>query len=467
MNFFKAVSSYNQERFHSEVLCWLMNTNVDFAKSWIIDCCENIEIEDIEIVKCYSEIKQVDILIAYKIKADAHWYWIHVENKIKANEGDASVSRVSKLLNGISLNFEFYYSVINRNLSQTEYYYLRVCSKIEKGEAFGFYNEEMETDFKSLRIEEVCKYWTFIYLRPVNQEEYRNIVINWNINEIINPWIIKDYSEVAKLLESTLPSDGQRSVYEKDYLELVKTELSPFKLMDLLHFNRISSKVVDAYLSDELNISDGILLLDAFKYTSKILKEKLDLVGSNDQFPTEVNFITDTGNNNGILVEFFFKVKLKTSSKLTSNKHNMDLVRIGFQYEQNEPKKGRLKYYFAAYNYDDVKISNKKIDDLSTPGNKERHSTTIKDFYRDSVKKFLFESFGYDYLLTLITSEQNISFNGNKTKTFCSLSIPMPDYRNEDEFCRIFFCVFEDFYKKSFENLKIQINQLQNEFMKL
>ena len=128
---------------------------------------------------------------------------------------------------------------------------------------------------------------------------------------------------------------------------------------------------------------------------------------------------------------------------------------------------GKLKYYFAAYDYKNVVISDNKIDYLSLIGHNDKSISSIKELYRDRVQQLLRNSFGSDYFKSLNSKAEKISFNGNRTKTFCSLSIPMPIFSNEDEFLNIFINGINSINNKALKNLQEQIIILEREFLNI
>lgn len=73
--------------------------------------------------------------------------------------------------------------------------------------------------------------------------------------EVSNPWIVKDYSWVANLLEFHLISKIEQGTYQEDYL-LKKSDFVPSRLVKIPHDLRISSNNAHDYLNNNLNIAD-------------------------------------------------------------------------------------------------------------------------------------------------------------------------------------------------------------------
>ena len=122
-SFFESVAHHNLERFHSECISWAFNSSEKMLHDFIKKVAKPDYILDITDAEVHCERYNTDILVSYKM-GDSH-HFIHIENKIKANEHFIAVNpeKVEKKYSGITKNTK---------LSQTQFYLIRNKAEIEK-----------------------------------------------------------------------------------------------------------------------------------------------------------------------------------------------------------------------------------------------------------------------------------------------------------------------------------------------
>ena len=75
-NFISAVSSYNKELFHSKAITWLLNQFPEFQKAFLKSILDKEEYIKATFIEALSEIRQIDILVVYKL--DDKYKFIHI-----------------------------------------------------------------------------------------------------------------------------------------------------------------------------------------------------------------------------------------------------------------------------------------------------------------------------------------------------------------------------------------------------
>jgi hypothetical protein len=87
-SFFKDVAQHNLERFHSECLAWLFNTEKKMAQEVIRMLLSKFEGYDssvpVEFIHAFTEVQQLDLVLYFRSQ-DVDRALI-IENKLKASE---------------------------------------------------------------------------------------------------------------------------------------------------------------------------------------------------------------------------------------------------------------------------------------------------------------------------------------------------------------------------------------------
>jgi hypothetical protein len=230
----------------------------------------------------------------------------------------------------------------------------------------------------------------------------------------------------------------------KDEFTSKKTELgSPH----FLNFKNVASASCDPeeftnnnfpFHGEHLNVSEQSTLEEWFC----VFERELNIWGSknmciqikNHDLGFKARFITETGNNGGFLIEAFYILPHFSFP----TKHSDKRARIGLQYEHNS-NGHKLKFYFAAYAYAEIKIG--QLD-------RKIYNTNINELLSESNFKNLKHSFNWED-----------KFNGSKGKSFCSKSREMDDYKNFEELMSIF--------ETNLSSLKKDLSVLDEEVLNL
>ena len=443
-NFISAVSSYNKELFHSKAITWLLNKFPEFQKAFLKSILDKEEYIKATFIEALSEIRQIDILVVYKL--DDKYKFIHIENKIKASES-------------FKKNKEKYTSSKEKILSQTEYYFSRLNNEEFRKDLAKEINNKIEPHDISeldLKTSPEC-HWDFIFLKPSHSLKNKSGMNSlnswrqdvWEAGKIPNPWVTKSYKELvidslAAVEEGITPANtltlGESG---KEYASLLKDDFTSSKehLEDeeFLSFDNVDKAVK----YDKMNIIEKSTLEEWFKNLEKKLNEnftkpKLEIKDSSlGTLGFEAKFVTDTGNNGGFLIQASYLI---SDFKFPENKgKNVSTARIGLQYEHNS-KSAKMKFCFAANDYDKVKISDKKNREL----------------YNKKVEGFL----SIDNFKAVISKLRPDKFNGSKGKTFCSRANDIKKYKN---FKELHF-MFEEYINLLFEDLNKINDKVWREF---
>lgn len=406
-NFFASVARHNLERFHSECIAWAFNSSEKMLTKFIRKIGSIDDTIEIRKPIAYSEISYIDILIHYKTGDYDHF--IHIENKIKANEHTIASKR-QKLANEHKLIPD------NTKLSQTEFYYVRDKSDIENKFTNG---EKVE--------------WKYIFLVPAIAVDKQ---LNTWTNEYIienNPWLTIPYWEII----DCMPKDIENNIFNdyKTYLkeQFVKAKSNSKYQVELIG-NNLSTSIINECLNEEIDTT--VLETYQIKLLFGELKEHLDkhvqnvtIVNQKQQkkkskVKFDTKFLTDTGNNGGFLFEVFTKGELKNPSPAIFTRSNKPIeFRIGFQFEQNKPGKGKFKFYFADVLYE---------KGLIKKSGKDLYHSAIKGANGDS--GILQTIFG-DKTLSQCKKDRygEINFNKSTSKSFCSYLIDNFSFNNMDD----------------------------------
>lgn len=123
-SFFKDVAQHNLERFHSECLAWLFNTEKEMAQEVIRMLLSKFEGYDssvpVEFIQAFTEVQQLDLVLYFRSQ-EVNKALI-IENKVKASEGSKLLSKQEK--SAWNIGFK-----VGHIFSQTEYYHLRPIAR--------------------------------------------------------------------------------------------------------------------------------------------------------------------------------------------------------------------------------------------------------------------------------------------------------------------------------------------------
>ena len=447
-NFFKSVSAYNKERFHSECITWAFNENEELLRLFIK---ENTDCEEkIEHCRAYSEISQIDILIVYKLHNQNNYKFICIENKVKSEEHFIDLKKSEKCIKSLNkegkIDEEIYkeFNELNIKLSQTEFYFLRLNEKNNINKIFEKIHfphlDTSESLHDLLKIDEKNyheKYytlheisnWSFIFLKPgILKIDNKPIEGNtWRSKKIKNPWKNIEYKSLFQT-KGPIHKKNDNPIIDQ-YIKYLKSEFNPSNEEN----KRFTSDNIKKALSGELNEFEISILKDYFRRLESDFKES-------DEIKTA--FVTDSGNNGGFLFEAYFIKKTPDKIKEFAEdecQNKFADYKLGIQYENS-----RFKLFFAAKDYDNVKIKDSKKKVKSNNVNEKEYKGLVEEElnkYTDCIN-FLFEN------------EINKSFNGNRTKTFCSITSKNQidkSFSNYEEFKNIF--------SKSLEHIKDVLNK--------
>ncbi len=429
-SFIATLSSFNKELFHSRAITWLLNEYVDFRNSFLTSILPQNEFQSVSFIKAIAEIRQIDILLVLKL--NDKYYFVHVENKIKASESEIQTKK-GKSKSNVS------------PLSQTEYYFNRLFDLKFRKELINEIIKELSLSNITLTLREndlsenPLDNWSFIFLKPsfsTKNSKYFNEIegLNkwrkgiWGNTEILNPWITSSYQELIynNLVKIKSPRNSV-----KEYIEFLKDEFTSKKTElgtpNFLNFKNVASASCDPeeftnnnfpFHREPLNVSEQSTLEEWFN----VFERELNIWGSKNMclqikdygLDFKVRFITETGNNGGFLIEAFYILPHFSFP----TKHRDKRARIGLQYEHNS-NGHKLKFYFAAYAYGEIKISQ---------SDRQNYNETVRD-------KVLSET---NFINLKHSLKWEDKFNGSKGKSFCSKSREMDDYKNFEELMSIF-----------------------------
>lgn len=435
LDFFGCVAKHNLERFHSECIVWAFNNSKKMLHSFIKKTAQNpyINIED---AQAFSETSDIDILIYYK--SEGNNYLIHVENKVKASEGKKKITK--NILADLKkyLTIEKFKEINNLKrdyLSQTEYYYLRDKSKIidRITEVLSLKNKIKTTEYS----------WSYVYLVPALEMTTDNSRNTWSESfDKPNPWINLSYADIF----NCMPDSPGNKIFNEYKAHLEKEFISSHKCIITLKDHKVYFKN-DTLSSQNLNLvldeDEETTILDASGMQIHFLKLKDSLTNFcddniNKDYKFEVEFVTETGNNGGYLIQAYSVIKLENPNPDIFEKTDPIDFRIGFQFEQNKKYEGKFKFYFADLLYEPNLIINEKKK--KQPG-KTKHET-----YNGLVEQILINVFSENYLNKALSLKvgKKLSLNGSTSKSFCSF---LSDYKFENS------SVIEQKFKKEILDL--------------
>jgi hypothetical protein len=153
-----------------------------------------------------------------------------------------------------------------------------------------------------------------------------------------------------------------------------------------------------------------------------------------DPLDFETKFVTDTGNNGGFLIQASFLIPDFPFPKAETAKQKT--ARIGLQYEHNSSS-AKMKFYFAAYDYNNVNISNRY---------------NFRKNYNKKVEEFLSDKNFQNLKSSLCWDDK---FNGSRGKSFCSRNVSIKYYENYHN--------LRNYFKENLDNLSKDIELLNEE----
>lgn len=435
--FIESVSNFNRELFHSKAITWLLNQYPDFQKGVLVEILGQNMAKEAIFIEAIAEIKQIDILVVYKIKNELNF--IHIENKIKASE---SFKKKDK-----------YTRIANKNiLSQTEYYFTRLSStdfsiSLSKEISQNIVGEtKANLDKINSELGDVKK-WKFIFLKPshvLNKKlphfnNWREDVIE--SQKLKNPWITMSYENLV-INKSQNIKNPSASV--KEYILFLTEQFSTGK-QGLNNANYLNYSKVEEAVNNSLNVIQMSALQEWFLLLEHELsgdKRFQDVrpgfnLKNSDPLDFATKFVTDTGNNGGFLIEASFLIpdfpfpKAKTAKQKTA--------RLGLQYEHNNSS-AKMKFFFAAYDYNNVSISGVSIV-------RKNYNKSVEAFLLSKNFKNLNKKFNWDN-----------KFNGSKGKSFCS--------RTKDMFNYDSYLDLKNYFIENLNNLSEDIQELRDKTWK-
>ena len=455
-DFFYCVAKHNLERFHSECIVWAFNNSKEMLERFIKKTTQNPDL-NIEDPQAFSETSDIDILIYYK--SEGNNYLIHVENKVKANEGKKKITK--KLLADLDLSKDLTIAKFKETcnlkrdyLSQTEYYYLRDKSKITDRitEVLSLKNKIKTTEYS----------WSYVYLVPALEMTTDNSLNTWSESfDKTNPWLNLSYTDIVNCMADNIIDKTPKlnKLIIKEYKKYLKKEFSEpsERIIDINEDNEyiikevtdvnkhrieriievtngdehrvvitndtLSSKNINLVLDEDVETT----ILDSYGMQIHFLKLKDSLTKFcddkiNKDYKFEIEFITETGNNGGYLIQAYTVIKLENPNPDIFEETNPIDFRIGFQFEQNKKYEGKFKFYFADLLYKPKLIINEKT--RNKPPAKTQHPT-----YNAKVEEILINVFSQNHL-----DEKDCKklFNGSKSLSFCSF-LSDYEFKNSNE----------------------------------
>ena len=402
--FFEEVAKHNLERFHSECITWAFNKSEKMLVDFIEEVSSNKVVrENIKDAKAYCKIQSVDILLSYKL--GSQHYFIHIENKIKANEHFIKVDS-----DKVDACFK---KEIPKKLSQTEYYYVRDKGKIEKELIAG---EEAK--------------WEYLFLVPAVCDDTKKNSWNTKIPKAKeNPWKTISYWNVIKSMpDFEQDTDDPGIVIFRAYKKYLVSQFLDKGNKDSIQVEIKEDGISTSRINEVLESKNFNTILNAYAlrlHFEEVVKHLRDYVKTLTQ-GFEVRFITDTGNNGGYLLEAFTTAKLENPNTKIFNSIKPIDFRIGFQFEQNQIDKGRFKYYFADVEY--------KTGLIKTKGKGDYHKAL------DGKKGILQTIFGEKALKKKCQTKKDdsLKFNGSSSKSFCNYSNNNFIFQDKNELEKIF-----------------------------
>jgi hypothetical protein len=408
-NFFESVAAHNLERFHSETIAWIFNTFPEVAKVFIKNISKDKKLinEKINIDKCEAEIGQIDIKLDYNVNGIKHS--IFIENKLKATEHKISHKIWSKnLLRNIESDFLNKYNEEEKDLSQTEYYFLKEQGHLPNNN------------------------FQFVYLVPNKADQNNGVITNaksdiekfYNFNQlnswtlpIDNPWMTITYLNFATWVGLT---------------NLFSTSNEINKTIALGYIDYLKSGKFSEYL-DLNNFENNIFgKFEYFKFLQALIKSKI--VSNYNHSTSELNVIHEyiqAGSSNGGMPLFAFYKRIPVGNKFTYFDVPTSYINIGIQVQGDS-----FKYYVSVdvKEYDNVKVINQQdykkfVENIlnSISENNSDFKSKEKGFNPNKTKSFYSRSYKIKNFIDIVEQPRDIfdisSEISEKVNHFANLDI--------------------------------------------
>ena len=383
-SFFKDVAQHNLERFHSECLAWLFNTEKEMAQEVIRMLLSKFEDYDssvpVEFIQAFTEVQQLDLVLYFRSQEENKA--LIIENKVKASEGSKLLSKQEKSAWNISFK-------VGPIFSQTEYYHLRpIARKNFKEEGLNLSLDQPREgiwiyDPKSLpktktqepKFPKGSEKWILIrkedcfpvYLIPAKWEaqlvqkyfpkNYDSSNYNTWRQEGLgkNPWKTASYVELVKAcLDIAKESTGGNRILVEDYLAHLK-ELSE-------NYQKTMNAQFEAYAPSKFGAYEYFKVIAA-ALTEKAASENPSLL---------VEAVARPGSSKSGDPILDMSLKQGITLNLTHTK-STTLFTIGIQVQGKS-----VKLFIAAAQYKDEKI---------LKGDKEAYATQFRTLLGSVVSK--------------------------------------------------------------------------------
>jgi len=366
-SFFKEVAQHNLERFHSECLAWLFNSEHDIANQVIRMLLSKFDGQDslvqVEFLYAFTEVQQLDLVLYFRSHGVNKA--VIIENKIKASEGNKALSKQEK----ISWNSKFSEGHI---FSQTEYYYHRPIARKslkEEGvyltldsnlEGIMIYDKKIfsKTKNQETKLLRGHENWILIqkencfpiFLIPAKWEEriknqYSFTHINleqyntWSKDELgENPWKTASYGELVMACQSAKKTSlGDNQI-------LVNSYLSHLEQLSFTYQTAMNAQL-ESYAPSKFGA------YEYFKLLAAALKAKTMEPGENLNLFVNLTPRPGSSNSGDPILDISLKEGLTLKSTITKPG---TLFNIGIQVQGE-----KVKIFIAAADYEQVKIENK------------------------------------------------------------------------------------------------------------
>ncbi len=400
-SFFNSVAKHNLERFHSECLTWLFNTNKDGVRAFLKFLhkeavnmpSEFIQINEDEIIFdneniAISEQEQIDIQLSYGIKKEGYPsirnFKVFIENKIKASEHFIKHEKYVKLnlLNGHK-----------DDVSQTVFYYCR---------------EEEKRSTDAIHLYVYLKP-TIIYAEDLDSDTFKilqNANFNfkqlnaWDDQSINNPWITITYLDIlCCFLERLSNHITEDKLLARSYLQFINNFKSR---VDFSDYNQNSA---------DLNSFGSY---DYFKVLFACLKYKVSQIKNSEgeNIGSAIKSQIESGSSKGNSPLFIFYKVIKTGEFEYFKYINKNLnsgtprnIKVGIQLQGNN-----FKYFVSAVEYDNVTLN---VELMTKPEIRKEYEKKAKDVFLRNATSFLD---GVKF------KNSDAGYNSCTTKTFFSRS---------------------------------------------
>ena len=259
--FFTSVAKHDLERFHSECLAWLFNSDTEHKHKYAVEFIKKIEhkyalefnkkidnhSEDIQFLNAFTEVQQLDLVLYYK--SDGKNKAIIIENKVKASEGRKKLAtglrsgKPDKEWVYINDNYKKHVDVKNEyfDFSQTEYDHLRpnIFLGNDKVDTSKSVSSEEESVNKVLAVSKSeCK-WVFLIPAKVDLNIIKNFKVDgyeandWN--KVLfgrNPWLTYSYCQLHHDLIELIENSGgvePNEILRKAYFEHIDIKFNKYE----------------------------------------------------------------------------------------------------------------------------------------------------------------------------------------------------------------------------------------------